>query len=75
VSDNRTQTTLETELDSLSPEIAALSVVERSPNITSNGSGESLDSVGFDRQNEEDEAGNCRCLCRKSPASRRKRFS
>jgi methyl-accepting chemotaxis protein len=36
VSGNRTQTTLETELDSLSPETASLSVVERGPNMTSN---------------------------------------
>jgi transposase-like protein len=35
------------------------------------GSGESLDSVVFDRQNQEDEAKNRRCLCRKFPASRR----
>jgi methyl-accepting chemotaxis protein len=42
VSDNRTQTTLETELNSLSPETAALSVVERSPNITSNGTTETI---------------------------------
>ncbi|WP_246391667.1 hypothetical protein [Halosimplex pelagicum] len=40
-----------------------------------NGSGESLYGVGFDRQNEESEAGNRRCLCRRSPASRTKRFS
>jgi methyl-accepting chemotaxis protein len=42
VSGNRTQTTLETELDSLSPETASLSVVERSPNTTSNGTTETI---------------------------------
>jgi methyl-accepting chemotaxis protein len=37
VSGNRTQATLATELDSLSPETASLSIVERNPNIDSNG--------------------------------------
>jgi methyl-accepting chemotaxis protein len=42
VAANRTQATLETELDSLSPETASLSVVERSPNTTSNGTTETI---------------------------------
>jgi Signal transduction histidine kinase len=39
---NRTQTTLRTELNSLSPETASLLVVERSPNMTSNGTTETI---------------------------------
>lgn len=39
---NRTQATLETELESLSPETASLSVVERSPNSTSTGTTETI---------------------------------
>jgi methyl-accepting chemotaxis protein len=42
VSANRTQATLRTELDSLSPETTSLSVVERSPNTTSNGTTETV---------------------------------
>lgn len=42
VSANRTQATLRTELDSLSPETASLSVVERSPHTTSNGTTETI---------------------------------
>ena len=42
VSDNRTRATLETELDSLSPETASLSVVERCPDTPSNGTTETI---------------------------------
>jgi methyl-accepting chemotaxis protein len=42
VSDNQTQATLETEITALSSETASLSVVERSPNTYSNGSGETI---------------------------------
>lgn len=42
VNANRTQTTLTTELDSLSPETASLSIVERSPNTNSNGTTETI---------------------------------
>jgi methyl-accepting chemotaxis protein len=42
VSDNRTQATLVTELDTLSDETASLSVVERSPNTRSNGTTETI---------------------------------
>jgi methyl-accepting chemotaxis protein len=42
VDSNRTQATLETELESLSPETASLSIVERSPNTTSNGTTETI---------------------------------
>jgi len=40
--ENRTQATLTTELDSLSPETASLSIVERSPNTDSNGTTETI---------------------------------
>jgi methyl-accepting chemotaxis protein len=42
VTRNRTQTTLTTELNSLSPETASLSVVERSPKTHSNGTTETI---------------------------------
>jgi len=42
VADNRTQATLRSELGSLSPETASLSVVERSPNTHSNGTTETI---------------------------------
>jgi methyl-accepting chemotaxis protein len=42
VDGNRTQTTLTTELDSLSPETASLSIVERSPSTDSNGTTETI---------------------------------
>jgi methyl-accepting chemotaxis protein len=42
VSSNRTQATLTSELDSLSPETASLSVVERSPHTHSNGTTETI---------------------------------
>ena len=42
VADDRTQATLTTELDALSPETASLSVVERSPHTHSNGTTETV---------------------------------
>lgn len=42
VSENRTQATLTTEIDSLSAETASLSIVERSPNTDSNGTTETI---------------------------------
>jgi methyl-accepting chemotaxis protein len=42
VVENRTQATLASEVDSLSPETASLSVVERSPNVDSNGTTETI---------------------------------
>jgi methyl-accepting chemotaxis protein len=49
VDENRTQPTLETELESLSPETASLLIVERSPNIDSNGTTETI-IASTDRQ-------------------------
>jgi len=49
VADNRTQATLRTELDALSPETASLSVVERSPHTHSNGTTEPI-VASTDRQ-------------------------
>jgi methyl-accepting chemotaxis protein len=42
VAGNHTQVTLTTELDSLSPETASLSIVERNPNTDSNGTSERI---------------------------------
>jgi len=42
VADNRTQATLTSELDALSPETASLAVVERSPHTHSNGTTETI---------------------------------